>query len=131
MTRPLGVVLVAALVFISGLFDIIFGVWMLLAPLGGAPTITDLAGNEQQISSFFLVMNGLLSVVLGFMYMWLTKMTLIGSATAYVLINFLAILNIFFGLFRLPFGWGIIALSALALLLVNTSKAKAWFTRAA
>lgn len=131
MTRPLGVVLVAALVFISGLFDIIFGVWMLLAPLGGAPTITDLAGNEQQISSFFLVMNGLLSVVLGFMYMWLTKMTLIGSATAYVLINFLAILNIFFGLFRLPFGWGIIVLSALALLLVNTSKAKAWFTRAA
>lgn len=131
MTRPFGVVLVAALVFISGLFDIIFGVWMLLAPLGGAPTITDLAGNEQQISSFFLVMNGLLSVVLGFMYMWLTKMTLIGSATAYVLINFLAILNIFFGLFRLPFGWGIIALSALALLLVNTSKAKAWFTRAA
>lgn len=131
MTRPFGVVLVAALVFISGLFDIIFGVWMLLAPLGGAPTITDLAGNEQQISSFFLVMNGLLSVVLGFMYMWLTKMTLIGSATAYVLINFLAILNIFFGLFRLPFGWGIIVLSALALLLVNTSKAKAWFTRAA
>jgi len=64
------------------------------------------------------------------MYFWLTKMTLIGSSTAYVLINFLAGINIFFGLFRLPYGWGIIGLSALVLVIVNTDKSRCWFTQA-
>ena len=101
----------------------------MLAPFIDEPAITDHLGNQQTISGFFLFVNGLLSFVLGLMYFWLTKMTLIGSATAYTLINFLAILNIFFGLFRLPFGWGVIVLSGLVLILVNTAKAKQWFTQ--
>ncbi|MDQ5973866.1 MAG: hypothetical protein QG661_1075 [Actinomycetota bacterium] len=129
MTRPFGVVLVAVLVFISGLFDLILGAVLMLAPFIDEPAITDHLGNQQTISGFFLFVNGLLSFVLGLMYFWLTKMTLIGSATAYTLINFLAILNIFFGLFRLPFGWGVIVLSGLVLILVNTAKAKQWFTQ--
>ncbi len=131
MTRPFSVVFVAFLVLVSGLFDLFFAVWMVLAPFMSPPTITDHLGNEQSVSSFWFVINGLLSIVLGLMYMWLTRMTLVGSRTAYVLINFLAMINIFFGLFRLPYGWGVIALSILALLLVNTQKARAWFTQVA
>ena len=130
MKRPFGVLVIAALVLLSALFDLATGIWMMLAPLGANPSVTDLAGNTQEIPGFFLFINGLLSFVLGLMYLWLMKMTLIGSGTAYVLVNFLSILNIFFGLFRLPFGWGIIILSALVLILANTKAAKAWFTQA-
>ncbi len=131
MTRPFGVTLVAVLIGVSALANIVLGIFMMLAPLGTGPTVTDLAGATAEIPGYYLFVNGLLSVVLGLMYVWLTRMTLVGSQTAYVLINFLSILNIFFGLFRLPFGWGLMLLSALALVIVNTSSAKAWFTRAA
>lgn len=131
MSRPFGVFLVAVLVAISGFFDLIFGIWMMLAPFIDSPSITDIDGTPMGVPTFYLFINGLLSVVLGFMYFWLTKMTLIGSSTAYVLINFLAGINIFFGLFRLPYGWGIIGLSALVLVIVNTDKSRRWFTQAA
>jgi len=129
MTRPFGVTLVAVLVLVAGIFDLLIGAWLMLAPFIDAPSITDLDGTPLGVPTFYLFINGLLSFVLGLMYFWLTKMTFIGSATAYVLINFLAAINIFFGLFRLPYGWGIIILSGLALILVNTRAAKLWFTQ--
>ena len=95
------------------------------------PTITDHLGNSQQISGFYLFINGALSIVLGLMYFWLAKMTLIGSATARTIIIMLSAINLFFGLFRLPFGWGIIVLTILTLILVNTKSAKDYFTQAA
>lgn len=130
MSRPASVLFIAFLVLLSAVFDLFFGVWMVLAPWLHQPTITDHVGNEWQMPTYFFVINGALSIILGLMYIWLAKMTLAGSQTAYVLINFLAMINIFFGLFRLPYGWGVIALSALALILVNTNNAKAWFRQA-
>jgi len=58
-------------------------------------------------------------------------MTLIGSATARTIIIMLAAINLFFGFFRLPFGWGIILVSILIMLLVSTKSAKAYFTQTA
>lgn len=128
MQRPASVLFIAILVAISGFFDLIFGIWMVLAPWVDQPTLTDHLGKELVgPPTFWFVINGLLSIVLGLMYFWLTKMTLVGSQTAYVLVNFLAILNIFFGLFRLPYGWGVMLLNVLVLLLANTNNAKAWF----
>ncbi len=128
MQRPASVLFIAILVAISGFFDLIFGIWMVLAPWVDQPTLTDHLGKELAgPPTFWFVVNGLLSIVLGLMYFWLTKMTLVGSQTAYVLVNFLAILNIFFGLFRLPYGWGVMLLSILVLVLANTNNAKAWF----
>jgi hypothetical protein len=74
-------------------------------------------------------MNGLLSAVLGIMYLWLARITLAGSETALVLIQFLAVLNIVFGFFRLPYGWGIILLSILILIMVSSAQSKAWFSQ--
>ncbi|MBK9741235.1 MAG: hypothetical protein IPO93_17500 [Actinobacteria bacterium] len=92
---------------------------------------THRAGNSQQIPAFYLFINGLLSFILGIMYFWLARMAMIGSATAYTIINLLAMLNIFFGLLRLPYGWAEIVLNALVLVIVNGRAAKEWFTRAA
>ena len=131
MKRPAGVTIVAVLILISALFNLAFGVWMMLAPLGNNPTITDFLGNAQEIPSFYLVVNGLLSVILGLLYLWLMRRTLAGSESAYVLITALSAINIFFGLLRLPYGWGIIFVSAIILLMVNSRSARAWFTRTA
>ncbi len=126
--RPFGVTLVAALIFVAAIFNIIFGFWMIFAPY----SITDIGGNElTNIPTFYLAMNGLLSVILGLMYFWLTKLTLIGSATAHMLISFLAVLNIVFALFRLPYGWLAIVINLAILLIINTAGAKAWFQRTA
>ena len=131
MKRPVGVTLVAVLILISGIFNIGFGIWMMLAPIGNNPTVTDLFGNAQEVPGFYLFANGLLSAILGLMYLWLMSLTLDGSATAYTLITVLSAINIFFGLLRLPYGWGIIFVSAIILLMVNTRSARQWFTQTA
>lgn len=131
MRRPASVVLVAALVVLSAVFDLVFGVWMVLAPFGPDLAVTDLTGNTQAVPGFVLVVNGLLSVVLGLMYLWLARQALIGTRTAYLLVNILATINIVFGLLRLPYGWVVIGLSAVALLAANTARARDWFSQQA
>lgn len=131
MNRPVGVSIVVVLIVISAVFDLIVGTWMILSTFGSNPTFTDHLGNSQEISGFYLFINGLLSVILGLMYLWLAKMTLIGSATAHMLIVVLSAINMFYGLFRLPYGWGIIVISLLIIIMVNTKSAKAYFTQAA
>jgi hypothetical protein len=131
MNRPIGVTLVIVLIVLSAVFDIITGIWLMVASFGTAPSLTDHMGNTLQVPGFYLFINGALSVLLGFLYFWLTKMTLIGSATARTIIIMLAAINIFFGLFRLPFGWGVIAASLVIILLVSTRSAKDYFTQAA
>lgn len=131
MKRPFGITLVIILIVLSAVFDIITGLWLMVAAFGTAPSLTDHMGNSLQVPGFYLFINGALSVVLGLMYFWLTKMTLIGSATARTIIVMLAAINLFFGLFRLPFGWGVILVSIVIMLLVSTRSAKAYFTQAA
>lgn len=127
--RPAGVMIVAALLFLAALFNLALGIWMLFAPLGANPSITDLGGNTMEIPGFYLVINGLLSIVLGFIYFWLMQMTLIGSATAQLIITFFAVINIVFALFRLPYGWAAIVINLLILAMISTKSAKAWFTQ--
>ena len=61
------------------------------------------------------------------MYVWLARLTGIGSQQAHVIIQALAVINIIFGFFRLPYGWSAIIINAIILALVSTSSAKAWF----
>ena len=131
MKRPVGVSIIVVLIVLSAVFDLIVGTWLVIAAFAGGPTLTDHLGNAIEVSGFYLFINGVLSIVLGLLYFWLTKMTLIGSATARVIIIMLSAINLFFGLFRLPFGWGIILVSLLIILMVNTRSAKEYFTQAA
>lgn len=127
--RPGGVTFVIVLIWIAAFFNAVIGVWMMLAPFGQNPTITDIQGNQQELPGFWLFMNGALSLLLGFMYVWLARMASIGAASAQVIIQALAVINIIFGLFRLPYGWLGLVLNVLILIIASGAKAKAWFSR--
>ena len=66
--RPGGVTFVIVLIWIAAVFNAIIGIWLMLAPFGQNPTITDIQGNQQELPGFWLFMNGALSLLLGFMY---------------------------------------------------------------
>lgn len=127
--RPGGVTFVIVLIWIAALFNAIIGVWMMLAPFGQNPSITDIQGNTVELPGFWLFMNGALSLLLAFMYVWLARMASIGAASAQVIIQALAVINIIFGLFRLPYGWLGLVLNILILIIASGASAKAWFSR--
>lgn len=127
--RPGGVTFVIVLIWIAAVFNAIIGIWMMLAPFGQNPTITDIQGNQQELPGFWLFMNGALSLLLAFMYVWLARMASIGAASAQVIIQALAVINIIFGLFRLPYGWLGLVLNILILIIASGASAKAWFSR--
>ncbi len=127
--RPGGVTFVIVLIWVSAVFNAIIGVWMMLAPFGQNPTITDIQGNTFELPGFWLFINGALSLLLAFMYVWLARMASIGAASAQVIIQALAVINIIFGLFRLPYGWLGLVLNILILIIASGASAKAWFSR--
>lgn len=127
--RPGGVTFVIVLIWIAAVFNAIIGVWMMLAPFGQNPTITDIQGNTFELPGFWLFINGALSLLLAFMYVWLARMASIGAASAQVIIQALAVINIIFGLFRLPYGWLGLVLNILILIIASGASAKAWFSR--
>jgi hypothetical protein len=125
--RPGGVTFVMVLIVIVAVFNIAIGIWALLAPFGQNPYITSPTGEKFEFPGWYLVLNGLLSVLLGLMYFWVARMAGIGSRTAQVIIQVLTVINMVFALFRLPWGWFALPLNALILLLVSTGPAQRWF----
>lgn len=131
MKRPVGVTIVAILIILAALFNIIVGFMLFFSAFGENPTyINHITGESQTVSTFYLWFNGGLMVILGLIYLWLSRLTFAGSATAQMLISVLAVLNIIFGFFNLGYGgWGQIIVNLIILLIVNTQKAKLWFSQ--
>lgn len=130
MSRPFGVVFIAILLIFGAIYNIIIGFTLMFMPATLTDNLTDLAGSSvNQIPTFWLIISGLMSVILGLLYFWLSRITLAGSQTAYLLVNFLAVLNIIFALFSLPFGWGAMILNVIVLIAVNTNASKAWLSQ--
>ena len=127
--RPGGVTFIIVLIWLSAIVNAALGVWLVLAPFGQNPTITDATGNTFELPTFWLVVNGALSLLLAFLYVWLANAAGRGLAGAQVIIQALAVINIVFGLFRLPYGWVALVLNVLVLVLASGSSAKAWFTK--
>ncbi|MDD2858757.1 MAG: hypothetical protein PHU75_08800 [Candidatus Nanopelagicales bacterium] len=128
--RPFGVTIVTGLLVIAGLWNLWIGFLSIFSSFGDNPTFEDFYGVAHSIPTFQLWMFGLLSIFLGLIYFWLTRMTLVGSATAHSIISMFMIINIVFAFFRLPYGWFSIMVSLLVLLMVNTQAATAWFKQA-
>ena len=129
--RPAMVTFIAALIWLIAIFNVGFGILMVVSPIGENPTVLSAAGGVSiEISTFYLLLNGLLSIALGLIYVTISKLILVGSRSAQVVIQALAVINIIFGFMRLPYGWVPIALNVIALLVVSTSKANAWFKTA-
>ncbi len=129
MKRPVAVSILVVLVVISAIYNVVIGVLLMLAPLGTNPGFTDLAGNTHEVSGFYLFFSGAIDLIFGLLMFWLARIAMAGSNQAYVLINLLAVLNIVFGMLSLPFGWGIVTLSVIALILVNLPGSRAFLSR--
>ena len=127
MRRPFGITLVAMLIGFGAVLNITFGILMIFAIFGTNPTFTDPLGNDHVIGGGWLLVNGIITLILGLMYVWLIKMTMIGSATAQVIIQMLAVINIVFAIFNLPYGWWTIFINLIILLMVSSAKATMWF----
>lgn len=131
LKRPFGVSLVAILIVVAAIFNLILGFVLIFSAFGDNPTfINHVTGEEQKVSGFFLWFNGGLMILLGLIYIWLAKLAWIGSQTAHVLISVLAVINIIFGFFNLGYGgWGQIIINLIVLLIVNTQRARLWFSQ--
>ncbi len=127
MRRPFGIMLVTVLIGFGAVLNITFGILMIFAIFDTNPTLTDPLGNDHVIGGGWLLVNGIITLILGLMYLWLIKMTMIGSATAQVIIQMLAMINIVFAIFNLPYGWWTIFISMIILLMVSSAKATMWF----
>ncbi len=117
------------MVLISAVYNVVIGILLMIAPIGTNPGFTDLAGNVHEVSGFYLFMTGAIDLLFGLLMVWLARITLAGSAQAYVLINVLAVLNIVFGMLSLPYGWFMVAVSVVALILVNLPGSRAYLSR--
>ena len=125
--RPAGVTIVGILTAILGVINIVFGVWMLMYWLG-----IKLGTLFEGQTLFWLLFNGFLAVVMGLFYFWLTQLTFAGSQTAQVLISVFAVINIVFGFFHFDSGGAAqIVINLIVVLIVNTHKAKLWFSQTA
>jgi hypothetical protein len=129
--RPFGVTLVALLVAVAAVMNVTFGILIMFSIFGDNPTFTDPTGAAREVGGFWLVINGGIMVLLGFMYLWLIKMIMLGSTTAQFIIQMLAVINIVFAIFTLPYGWYTILVSFVILFLVSGAKATMWFRQTA
>lgn len=128
--RPAGVTLVGILIAIAGILNLVFGIMIMLSAFGDNPTYVNSFGQTVDVSSFYLWFNGSLMILLGLIYFWLTRLTFAGSATAQVLISVLAVINIVFGFFHLGNGGAFqIIVNLLIILIVNTDRARLWFSQ--
>jgi hypothetical protein len=126
-SRPFGVTLVMVVIAIAAIFNLIIGTLLVFSVFGDNPTFTDPFGDTREVGGGWLIFNGAITFILGLMYLWLIKMTAIGSATAQVIIQMLAIINIVFALFNLPYGWWTMLFSLIILFLVSSARATMWF----
>jgi hypothetical protein len=81
------------------------------------------------VSDWYWVITAALSLFLGLIYLWISRGMLTGDAQAWILVNLLAVITLFFALFQTPFGsgWATLALSAVLLLVNNTPAVRRWF----
>lgn len=128
--RPAGVTLVGILIAIAGILNLVFGIMIMLSAFGDNPSYVNSFGQTVDVSSFYLWFNGSLMILLGLIYFWLTRLTFAGSATAQMLISVLAVINIVFGFFHLGNGGAFqIIVNLLIILIVNTDRARLWFSQ--
>jgi hypothetical protein len=128
--RPAGVTLVGILIAIAGILNLVFGIMIVFSAFGDNPTFTNNFGQAVEIPTLYLWFNGGLMILLGLIYFWLTRLTFAGSATAQVLISVLAVINIVFAFFHLGNGgWIQVIVNLLIVLIVNTDKARLWFSQ--
>lgn len=129
LTGPIVVTIIAISLDVSAIANIIMGFMFIFSSFGDIPTyINNITGESATVSGFFLLFNGGMLIILGLIYLWLSKLAWVGSNTAQVIIAVRAVLDIILGFFNLgQGGWIQIILGLTVVLIVSTKHAQAWF----
>jgi hypothetical protein len=120
--------IIATLIIISvgAGFNFVMGLLLALAPdvLSGIenPALTD--GTPSQL----ILVSGVACIAIGFVFIWVVKELANKSSLAIVMIYTLSVINILFGLFRLPIGLLNITINLVILSLIRSARAKQWLS---
>ena len=116
----------ATLIAVGAIFNFVIGLVLSLAPqlLQGIEVPTTPNGAPTEL----LVIAGVACITFGFVFVWVLKELFNKSQFALAMIYTLSIINILFGLFRMPLGLFTIGLNLLVIFLVRSNSAKQWLS---
>lgn len=123
---PTSILVAAFLISTGAIFNFAVGLLLSLAPqfLEGIDALTTPSGAPSQL----LLIAGVACIAFGFVFVWIIKELFNKSQFAIVMIYTLSIINILFGLFRMPLGLLTISLNLLVIFLVRSNSAKQWLS---
>ena len=123
---PMSILVATFLISAGAIFNFVIGLILALAPLllEGIDTPTTPSVTPTEL----LVIAGIACIAFGFVFVWIIKELFNKSQSAIVMIYTVSIINILFGLFRMPLGLLTIALNLLVILLVRSNSAKQWLS---
>lgn len=123
---PTSILVAAFLISTGAIFNFAVGLLLSLAPqfLEGIDALTTPSGAPSQL----LLIAGIACIAFGFVFVWIIKELFNKSQFAIVMIYTLSIINILFGLFRMPLGLLTISLNLLVIFLVRSNSAKQWLS---
>jgi|GEM_PF-3118103 hypothetical protein len=121
---PTSILIAASLIAIGAVFNFVIGLLFSLAPqlLEGIDIPAAPSGAPSQL----LLVAGIACIAFGFVFVWILKELFNKSQFAIVMIYTLSIINMLFGLFRMPLGLVTIALNLLVILSIRSDSAKQW-----
>ena len=121
---PTSILIAAFLISVGAIFNFAIGLLLALAPqlLEGI----DLSTAPDSAPSQLVLIAGIACIAFGFVFVWIIKELFNKSQFAIVMIYTLSIINILFGLFRMPLGLLTISLNLLVIFLVRSNSAKQW-----
>jgi hypothetical protein len=123
---PTSILIAASLIAIGAVFYFVIGLLLSLAPqlLEGIDVPATPSGAPSQL----LLVSGIACIAFGFVFVWILKELFNKSQFAIVMIYTLSIINMLFGLFRMPLGLLTISLNLLVILLIRSFSAKQWLS---
>ena len=123
---PIPILIAGILIVAGGGFNIVMGLLLSLAPqkLIGIEVTSNAIGAPSQL----LLVAGVACLAFGFVFLWVLRELFNKSNSSIVMIYTISIVNILFGLFRLPFGFLTISVNLLVIYLVHTKSAKQWLS---
>lgn len=123
---PMSILVATFLISTGAVFNFAIGLILALAPqlLEGVDVTTSPSGAPSQL----LLIAGIACIAFGFVFVWIIKELFNKSHSAIVMIYTLSIINILFGLFRMPLGLLTISLNLLVIFLVRSNSAKQWLS---
>jgi uncharacterized protein YjeT (DUF2065 family) len=121
---PKSILVAATLIAAAAMFYFSFGLLLSLAPelLESIAVFTTPDGAPTQL----LLIAGVACIAFGFVFVWILRELFNKSHFAVVMIYTLSIINVLFGLFRMPIGLLTIFLNLLVIFLIRSNSAKQW-----